>query len=121
MAGPRPGARAWLTAGPAWRSGAGHRRFRGARAVLGHLGGPDPGDRLADLAGPARLVRLSAGMAAAGFAAVLVGQVWSALAGFALLGAGLSVVVPLVFPAAAATGRPGPNLAWSPRPVASEC
>jgi len=34
-----------------------------------------------------------------------------ALAGFALLGAGLSVVVPLVFSAAAATGRPGPNLA----------
>src|SRR5262249_27572239 len=42
------------------------------------------GDRLADLAGPARLVRLSAGAAGAGFAvALLVGQVWSALAGFA--------------------------------------
>jgi MFS family permease len=75
-------------------------------------GGRLVGDRLADLAGPARLVRLSAGTAAAGFAAaLLVGQVWSALAGFALLGAGLSVVVPLVFSAAAATGRPGPNLA----------
>jgi len=75
-------------------------------------GGRLVGDRLAALAGPARLVRLSAGMAAGGFAAaLLVGQVWSALAGFALLGAGLSVVVPLVFSAAAATGRPGPNLA----------
>jgi len=75
-------------------------------------GGRLVGDRLADLAGPARLVRLSAGVAAAGFAiALLVGQVWSALAGFALLGAGLSVVVPLVFSAAAATARPGPNLA----------
>ena len=75
-------------------------------------GGRLAGDRLADLAGPARLVRLSAGLAAVGFGvALLVGQVWSALAGFALLGAGLSVVVPLVFSAAAATGRPGPNLA----------
>ena len=75
-------------------------------------GGRLVGDRLADLAGPARLVRLSTGVAAAGFAvALLVGQVWSAVAGFALLGAGLSVVVPLVFSAAAATGRPGPNLA----------
>src|SRR5262249_19718045 len=75
-------------------------------------GGRLVGDRLAALAGPARLVRLSAGMAAGGFAAaLLVAQVWSALAGFALLGAGLSVVVPLVFSAAAATGRPGPNLA----------
>jgi len=70
------------------------------------------GDRLADLAGAARLVRLSAGVAAVGFGvALLVGQVWSGLIGFALLGAGLSVVVPLVFTAAAATGRPGPNLA----------
>jgi MFS family permease len=70
------------------------------------------GDRLADLLGPARLVRLSAGLAAVGFGvALLVGQVWSGLVGFALLGAGLSVVVPLVFTAAAATGRAGPNLA----------
>jgi MFS family permease len=75
-------------------------------------GGRLAGDRLADLFGPVRLVRLSAGLAAGGFAvALLVGQVWSALAGFALLGAGLSVVVPLVFSAAAATERPGPNLA----------
>jgi MFS family permease len=76
------------------------------------VGGRLAGDRMADLLGPARLVRLSAGMAAVGFAvALLIGQVWSGLIGFALLGVGLSVVVPLVFTAAAKTGRPGPNLA----------
>jgi len=76
------------------------------------VGGRLAGDRLADLLGPARLVRLSAGMAAVGFGvALLIGQVWSGLIGFALLGVGLSVVVPLVFSAAAKTGRPGPNLA----------
>jgi Major Facilitator Superfamily len=75
-------------------------------------GGRLAGDRMADLAGPAQLVRLSAGLAAVGFGlALLIGQVWSGLVGFALLGVGLSVVVPLVFTAAAATGRPGPNLA----------
>lgn len=76
--------------------------------TVGRLGG----DRLADLAGPARLVRLSAGLAGVGFAvALLIGRVWSGLVGFALLGIGLAVVVPLVFTAAAGTGRPGPNLA----------
>jgi Na+/melibiose symporter-like transporter len=76
------------------------------------VGGRLAGDRLADLFGPARLVRLSAGMAAVGFGvALLIGQVWSGLIGFALLGVGLSVVVPLVFSAAAKTGLPGPNLA----------
>jgi MFS family permease len=75
-------------------------------------GGRLTGDRMADLAGPDRLVRLSAGLAAVGFGlALLIGQVWSGLVGFALLGVGLSVVVPLVFTAAAKTGRPGPNLA----------
>jgi MFS family permease len=70
------------------------------------------GDRLADRVGPARLVRWSAGVAAVSFgAALLIGQVWSGLAGFAVLGAGLSFVVPLVFSAAARLGRPGPNLA----------
>jgi MFS family permease len=43
--------------------------------------------------------------------ALLIGQVWSGLVGFALLGIGLAVVVPLVFTAAAQTGRAGPNLA----------
>lgn len=72
------------------------------------------GDRLAEQFGPVRLVRMSAGLAAAGFGlALLVGQVWSGLVGFALLGGGLAVVVPLVFTAAAtpALGWPGPNLA----------
>jgi MFS family permease len=75
-------------------------------------GGRLAGDRLADRMGPARLVRLSAGVAAASFgAALLIGQVWAGMAGFAVLGAGLSVVVPLVFSAASRLGRPGPNLA----------
>jgi len=75
-------------------------------------GGRLVGDRLADRLGPSRLVRLSAGVAAVTFAgALLIGQVWSAMAGFAVLGAGLSVVVPLVFTAASRLGRPGPNLA----------
>jgi hypothetical protein len=70
------------------------------------------GDWLADRVGPVRLVRLSAGLATVGFgAALLIGHVWSGLAGFALLGGGLSVVVPLAFTAAAALGRPGPSLA----------
>jgi MFS family permease len=75
-------------------------------------GGRLAGDRLADRMGPARLVRLSAGVAAASFgAALLIGHVWAGMAGFAVLGAGLSVVVPLVFSAASGLGRPGPNLA----------
>jgi MFS family permease len=37
--------------------------------------------------------------------------VWSGLAGFALLGTGLAVVVPLAVTAAARLGRPGPSLA----------
>jgi MFS family permease len=76
--------------------------------TAGRLGG----DWLADRAGPVRLVRLSAGVAMAGFgAALLIGQVWAGLAGWALLGGGLAVVVPLAFTGAAALGRPGPNLA----------
>ena len=75
-------------------------------------GGRLVGDQLADRLGPSRLVRLSAGVAAVTFAgALLIGQVWSAMAGFAVLGAGLSVVVPLVFTAASRLGRSGPNLA----------
>jgi MFS family permease len=75
-------------------------------------GGRLLGDRLADRMGPARLVRLSAGVAAVSFgAALLIGQIWSGLAGFAILGAGLSVVVPMAFSGASTMGRPGPNLA----------
>jgi MFS family permease len=70
------------------------------------------GDWLADHVGPVRLVRISAGLAAAGFGgALLVGHVWAGLAGYAMLGGGLSVVVPLAFTGAAGLGRPGPNLA----------
>jgi fucose permease len=71
------------------------------------------GDWLADRAGPVRLVRLFAGLAAAGFGgALLIGHVWSGLVGFGLLGGGLSVIVPLAFTAAAGLGQAGPNLAF---------
>jgi len=70
------------------------------------------GDWLTDRAGPVRLVRLAGVLATAGFGgALLIGHVWSGLAGFAVLGAGLSVVVPLCITAAARLGRPGPSLA----------
>jgi MFS family permease len=70
------------------------------------------GDRLADRVGPARLVRLSAGVAAVSFGgALLAGRVGFGLVGFAVLGVGVSFVVPLVFTAASGLGRPGPNLA----------
>lgn len=70
------------------------------------------GDRLTDRTGPARLVRASAGIASVSFlAALLAGRVGTGLAGFALLGVGLSVVVPSVFTAASRIGTPGPNLA----------
>jgi MFS family permease len=77
-------------------------------------GGRLSGDWLANRAGPVRLVRLSAGVAAVGFGgALLVGHIWSGLAGFALLGGGLSVIVPLAFTGAASLGQPGPNLAFT--------
>lgn len=76
--------------------------------VVGRLAG----DRLTDRVGPARLVRVSAGIASVSFlAALLAGRVGAGLAGFALLGVGLSVIVPSVFTAAARIGTPGPNLA----------
>ncbi len=76
------------------------------------VGGRLVGDRLADRVGPARLVRVSAGAAAAGFlGALLAGRIAAGMAGFALLGAGLSFIVPLVFTAASRLGRAGPNLA----------
>ncbi len=76
------------------------------------LGGRLAGDRLTDWAGPARLVRASAGIAAVAFlGALLIGRAWAGMAGFAVLGAGLSVVVPIVFTSASRLGLPGPNLA----------
>jgi hypothetical protein len=57
-------------------------------------------------------MRLSAGVAAIGFAtALMVSEVAAGLAGFAVLGLGLSVVVPLVFTAASQVGSAGPSLA----------
>jgi predicted MFS family arabinose efflux permease len=70
------------------------------------------GDRLADHWGAAHLMRLSAGIAALGFAAALmVSGTAAGLVGFTVLGLGLSVVVPLVFTAAAQIGPAGPSLA----------
>lgn len=76
------------------------------------LAGRLAGDRLTDWAGPARLLRASAGLAAACFlGALLAGRPAAGLAGFTVLGAGLAVIVPIVFTAAARLGLPGPNLA----------
>jgi len=70
------------------------------------------GDHLAERVGPVRLVRLSGATATIGFAAALVArQVGAAMAGFVILGLGLSFVVPLAFTAASQLGRPGPSLA----------
>lgn len=70
------------------------------------------GDRLAERWGPVRLVRASASTAAAGLGiALLIGHVGAGLAGFAVLGLGLSFVVPLDFTAAAGLGTVGPSVA----------
>jgi MFS family permease len=70
------------------------------------------GDHLANRFGPVRLVRVCAVASGAGFAAaLLIGQPGAALAGFALLGFGLSCVVPLVFTSASRRGQAGPALA----------
>lgn len=70
------------------------------------------GDHMAERFGPVRLVRFSAAMAAIGLAAALiVGQVVAAMAGFILLGLGMSFVVPLVFTASSQLERPGASLA----------
>jgi MFS family permease len=70
------------------------------------------GDRLADRWGAAHLMRLSAGVAAVGFGiALVVSGIAAGLAGFTLLGLGLSFVVPLVFTAASQFGQAGPSLA----------
>jgi MFS family permease len=70
------------------------------------------GDHMAERFGPVRLVRVSAAIAAIGFAGALIaGQVVTAMAGFVLLGLGMSFVVPLVFTASSHLERPGPSLA----------
>lgn len=70
------------------------------------------GDRLTERLGPVRLLRAGATVAAGGFALSLAGgDAATGIAGFAVLGAGLSVVVPLVVSAAAAAGRSGTSVA----------
>jgi MFS family permease len=76
--------------------------------VLGRLFG----DALTKRFGSAALVRAGSVVSAMGLAAALVANApGAALVGFACLGAGLSIVVPQVFRAAAATGDSGPALA----------
>jgi MFS family permease len=68
-------------------------------------------DRLATRFGPVALLRGGGLVAGGGLAAALaVGEPAAALAGFAALGAGLSVVIPIVFRAAARRGG-APSLA----------
>lgn len=71
------------------------------------------GDRLGSAFGPVRMVRVSTGLAAIGFSTSLaVGSPAVGLVGFAVLGLGLSVVVPQVFSAASTLGSgSGPSLA----------
>jgi MFS family permease len=81
-----------------------------ATMTLGRLAG----DRLVAAIGPVPLVRTGGALAALGLAAaLLLAAPGAAIAGFALLGAGLSVVIPVIFRSAAATpgGAPGPSLA----------
>ncbi|WP_184080039.1 MFS transporter [Nocardiopsis mwathae] len=71
------------------------------------------GDRLSAAFGPATVVRGGGLLAAAGLgAALLVPVPWAAVAGFGLMGAGLSCIVPQAFTAAAALDplRAGRNL-----------
>jgi predicted MFS family arabinose efflux permease len=69
------------------------------------------GDRVIQRLGPVTTVRLSGSCAAAGaLAIVLAPGLAAGLAGFALLGIGVALVVPLVF---AAAGRVGPHPARS--------
>jgi MFS family permease len=71
------------------------------------------GDRLAARFGPVRLVRASGLLAGAGLAAgLLIGSPPAAIAGFALLGAGLAGIFPQIVSAAARLdpGRAGRNI-----------
>jgi MFS family permease len=70
------------------------------------------GDHLAERIGPVRLVRISAATATIGLiAALAIGQVVAAMAGFILLGLGMSFVVPLVFTTSSQLEPSGPSLA----------
>jgi MFS family permease len=73
-----------------------------AAMALGRLAG----DHLAERFGSVRLIRLSAGVTAGGFAgALVVARVWTGLVAFAILGAGLSIIVPLVFTSTSQLGQ----------------
>jgi len=64
------------------------------------------GDRVIQRLGPVTTVRLSGTCAAAGVVAIVLAPGLTAgLAGFALLGIGVALVVPLVFAAAGRVGR----------------
>jgi len=72
------------------------------------------GDRLSERWGAAKLIRFGGAVSAAGLClSVVVGQPAAALVGFACVGAGLSIVVPIVFSAAGRVpGKAaGPSLA----------
>jgi predicted MFS family arabinose efflux permease len=72
------------------------------------------GDRLTARLGPVRLVRLGGLLAAAGLgAALLIGDRYAGVAGFAALGAGLACVAPQVFSAATARNPAQPARALS--------
>jgi MFS family permease len=64
--------------------------------ALGRFGG----DRLVDRYGPARLLRRSGVLAAAGLLIALAGSQPAALAGFGLLGLGMANAIPVLFTAA---------------------
>jgi MFS family permease len=72
------------------------------------------GDRLTDRLGALAVLRCGSGVAAAGLGLIIVSTApWLALVGFGAVGAGLSVIVPIVFSTAARTpGVPsGPAIA----------
>jgi MFS family permease len=70
------------------------------------------GDRLAEQMGPVKLVRIGGMIAALGLlAALTVGHVAVALAGFACVGLGFSTIVPLVFSAAGRKPGVAPGMA----------
>jgi MFS family permease len=77
-------------------SGLGYAAFAAAMTA-----GRVAGDRITAALGRVRTVRALAGIGSVGIAAgLLIGQPWSAICGFALLGIGLATVVPVVFAAA---------------------
>ena len=89
---------------------AGYAVFAGAMAA-GRIGG----DFLTHRLGPVRIVRGGGLLAAAGLALALIGgQTWAALAalaGFALVGLGVAIIVPIAFSAAGNTRGMTPSAA----------